>query len=258
MSTRKKSQQWLSCYAAIYALWAVVAVHCMSSIRGAERDPKEAPRAADVDRLMEALVTTNLPPERQEMPGGGFYKLKFSATFDWTEYARVVRTIKELERIAEDAWPQIVDHMLDKEYCVSTDRNGSGYNYSRGQVCYLLACNWLNRAYCGLMPLPPHYNFQGPAADPKELQKWCKERRDKPMSELQIEAGEWAIAVIPKESNESKEEQDFAIAAIREQIAKIRESKAPMPAKFFYPDTNCAYTEAESLKKDTSALESKK
>jgi hypothetical protein len=103
----------------------------------------------------------------------------------------------------------------------------------------------------------PQYQFQGPAADPEELQKWCKERRGKSMSELQIEAGEWAIAIIPKESNESKEEQDFAIAAIRKQIAKIRESKAPMPAKFSYPDTNCAYTEAEARKLNDSSIESK-
>jgi hypothetical protein len=189
--------------------------------------------AAEVGKIFDAMVTTNPRPEYVRFPSGG-HVLKFPTTFDWKEQTRVVAAIKQLEKVAEDAWPQIVDHMTDEDYCVSAELFGSPFTLSRGRVCYHLASNWLNETYCGLMPMDSErYNFGPPASDAKELQKWCKERRGKSLAELQIDAGQWAISIIPTESIESKEEQEFAISAIKDRIAKLRESKTPTAATFF-------------------------
>ena len=203
----------------------------------------------------DALCTTNKPPELLQL-SDGIHIPRFSPKFDWQEYSRVNEAIRKLQAMTESMWSQIVDHMTDEEYCITANSFGSAYNFSRGDVCYRIVRSWLNRGYCGLMPMDsPHYQFDTPVLGHKQLQKWCKERRNKSVNELQIEAAEWAISIITKESTRLKEMQDVAINAIEDRIAKIR--KSPMPGSFFSPDTLLLYTKqtAEKIEQEFDDLE---
>jgi hypothetical protein len=208
------------------------------------------------ERLITTLTTTNGPPKLFRT-ASGFIVPIFPADFNWEEYARIRAAIKDLEANAEDAWPSIVEHMTDPAYCFTVEAYDSAYNYSRGDVCYEIARSWLNRAYAGSMPMDrPLYQYQAPhAMKPESLREWCRARRDKELHEMQVEAGEWAISIIPRESKMPKESQDKAIAAIQERIVKLRGSRKPIPGKFFVTDVICPYAEKDAARFQRMAKE---
>lgn len=221
--------------------------------------------AENIAKLFKALVTTNEKPFVYKSHSG--YRMPvFPPSFDWEEYKRVIAAIDELEkRLAEnveEVWPILVDHMCDPEYSFTVDAYDSAYNYSRGYVCYCLARSWVNGVYAGLMPMDrPLYQYQAPhSMDPKALQKWCRERRDKKLYEIQIEAGEWALSIIPTESEMDEEDQQRAIKEIQKRIDRISKSKKPIAGKFFSVDVICPYSkeDAESFRRpDKEELEPK-
>ncbi len=199
------------------------------------------------ERLINALTTTNDPPELFKTTSGLRTPI-FPANFNWKEYARVRAAIKDLESNIEEAWPSVIEHLTDPGFCFTVERYDSAHNDSRGDVCYEIARSWLNRAYAGLMPMDrPLYQYQAPNGMKHELlQEWCRARRDKKLYEMQIEAGEWAISIIPKESKMPKELQDKAISDIQERIAKLRETRKPIPGSFFVTDVVCPYAEKDA------------
>ena len=216
------------------------------------------------EQLIKALTTTNGPPEVFKS-NSGYNEPVFPTTFDWVEYARVRAAITNLEANSEETWPSIVEHMTDGGYCFTVEAYDSAYNYSRGYVCYVIAQSWLNRTYAGLMPMDrPLYQYQAPhSMEPEALQEWCRIRRGKKLYEMQIEAGEWAISIIPKESKWPQEIQQSAVVDIQKRIAERRETRKPKPGKFFITDIICPYAEAdaaryrESVKKEKNEREEK-
>jgi hypothetical protein len=203
------------------------------------------------EKLIAALATTNHAPTLFRSPGTDNRSIPiFPKDFDWKEYARVRAAIKDLEANSEIAWSSIVEHLTDSQYCFTVESYDSAHNDSRGHVCFRIAQSWLNRAYTGLMPMDRLlYQYQAPHnMNSEELQRWCSARRDKKLYEIQIEAAEWALSIIPKESKMPKEPQIHAVAEIQKRIKKLRESHKAIPGKYFITDVICPFAERDAEK----------
>ena len=197
------------------------------------------------ERLIKALSTTNRPPRLSDDHEDSRFP-DFPKDFNWKEYARVRDAIKELDANSEEAWPSIVEHMTDTDYCFTADFIECAVNYSRGDVCFVIARNWISRGYFLAMPGGDGEQFRLPVREPKELQEWCRARRNKTFVEIQIEAAEWAVSTIRKEQRDLPEGLERRIAAIEGRIAKLRETNKPLREKFFVPRTTDWYSEAQA------------
>ncbi len=231
---------------------SLIAIAPGSAARG-ESPAKPAEKAAPArpaavekgERLIKALSTTNRPP-RLPNDGDDSSFPDFPKDFDWKEYQRVRDAIKDLDANSEEVWPSIVDHMTDTDYCFTARFIDWAQNYSRGDVCVVIARNWISRGYFCLMPGGDGEQFRLPVKGAKALQEWCRARRNKSFVEIQIEAAEWAASTIRKEQRDLPEGLERTIAGIEGRIAKLRETNKPLREKFFVPGTTGWYTEAEA------------
>jgi hypothetical protein len=220
---------------------AVIALPIILSSCSRADEPKEvehsvAPQAVSPkgEHLIAALATTNppignLPSDQPVIP----------RNFDWKEYRRVIEAIDALDANALEVWPSIVEHMTDTEHCTTVEHYESFYNYTVGEVCFILARNWVNRPYRGAMPGDnPLYEYQAPNnMDAVSLQKWLRGRHDKPLFEIQIESAEWALTFVrdlrlPSGLDWETERTDL-LGFIKGRIAELRENQKPFPGMFF-------------------------
>jgi len=210
----------------------------------AKSDPAPLAVVEKGERLIKALSTKNRAPKLLE--GAELVFPDFPKDFDWKEYARVRDAIKDLDANSEEVWPSIVEHMTDTDYCFTARFIDSAQNYSRGDVCIVIARDWIIRGYSCLMPGGDGQQFRLPVEGSKALQEWCQARRNKTFVDIQVEAAEWAISTIRKEHRPPQALLERSIARIEERIAKLREANKPLRAKFFEHGNMGWYVEEEA------------
>lgn len=192
------------------------------------------------ESLIRALKAGNQPP--RILKG----KPVFPTDFNWAEYSRTVKAITEVVNNAEEVFPSIVEHMTDEDYCITVSIYGQPINASVGEVCFRIARSWINRGYMGRMPegSRPIVNYQAPFnMQALEFREWFREKYiNMLLYELQIEAAEWSISIIPKTSKMPKVIQDLSIDSINKVISELRVKRKPIRGEFFDADTICAYS----------------
>ncbi len=197
-------------------------------------DPR---RQLDAQKLVTSLINRNpIPVTIRHAPDKD---VLFSQHYDWLEYNRVVKAICVLSDHGEDAWPVMVEHLVDEHYCTSLWFPCSSVDFSEnetvGDICREIIMGWLwsgwrrhltagidggtAKVAFGILRngVVPRKN--------KPLQEWCQQRKDKKLYELQIEMCEGAISKIPKVPDLSNEERQLIGDSILADIRSLRKSR---------------------------------
>jgi hypothetical protein len=202
---------------------------CPAGENQKEETMEEPEKPLDTRALVEALANRNPVPKfagTRQFPW-------FDEKYDWGEYNRVWRAIRELTRHAEYAWPEMVRHLDDDRYCTTFQEEGTTYNRTVGDTCREIIALNLSVAYCkNLTPMTQlvYVRMAWPqiAFDKKKLKSWCEERSNKRLYELQIEMCVWAIKELGKTGDVlrvSRLKLKAWIAAIEAEIESLRESE---------------------------------
>lgn len=227
----------LCCIAACLVILAILA--CCVQLGGKtliaqERATGAATSLIDVRKVIDGLRNRNAEP-RMIRGDVGFLPL-FDEKYDWSEYDRVVRTIRLLKCRAEDAWPELLMHFDDGTYCVSTASEAyeTGQNHTVGLVCQEIVRGYLRAGYSRhlhtlRLDKPQYMAIRSPAMlrDPATLKTWCEKRSEKKLYELQVEMCEWAIdeaATLPVLASE----RAAFVDAVRVEIAALNSSQTPV------------------------------
>jgi len=163
----------------------------------------------------------------------------FDERYDWSEYGRDLKVIADLADHAENAWPQMVEHLDDNRYCTTLWFPGSSVrrsvNESVGDVCRMIIKECLSTAYrrrlfIGLRGEMAKVTYGrliggGVPSQNDPLKVWCERRRDKVLYELQIETCEWVVSQVPNVPRLSPKDQAMIVDAIKADIESLRKAQ---------------------------------
>ena len=76
----------------------------------------------------------------------------FATDYDWHEYNRVYSSIRQLLARAEEAWPELLQHLDDKHYSFTDNQCDCAYNNSVGDVCRRIIEESFTEAYFRCFP----------------------------------------------------------------------------------------------------------
>ena len=247
-----------SCLPALF--WPTLlclAVNCSLS-RAANDPPGQDPASSrpviDPKALVEALADRNPVPQiAHGIPN-------FPRDFDWREYYRAYGVIPPLVNRAAEAWPEMVRHLDDGRDCATVDTALNGdyaLNWTIGNVCREIVAHTLTGSYIQHLTLDIlNYNgFEIPALtrSAKKLRAWCQARSSQPLYEMQIDAGELALAALQENKwpfhATPQQQRDWA-AVVKANVEALRKSRA---AYQFHGFAECMLpydsTQADELRK---------
>lgn len=229
----------------VTSLIGMSVLSCPLSLQADEPSQANAPgaqkkvndRMFDAKRTVESPVNHNSPPT---IIRGGNARAVFPEDYDWCEQRRVSEVIESLMEHAEEAWPELVNALSDDRYSVTFNIHDSPSNWRIGHVCAEIIYDYLAQGYFS-HSVPDTVDgrrwraiMMRPAAR-DDLTKWCQERKNKRLYELQIETCEWAIAEIPESfPMASADWQQKAIAEIRAEIRSLKTAKKALRPDYFY------------------------
>jgi hypothetical protein len=237
---RKKIPQY-QYHTSIYILLiriaaAFVVLCCINNIYAqAPIDNSKPLTAQDLDRLIDSLANHNEQPRFQ------INSPIFAVNYDWNEQDRVVKVINFLiEHNSVDLFPRLIKNLDDKRYSLTCEINGHAFNMTIGYICWTVAYKNLLAPFRGSWPnrseiinvisggdkiyYPPPY---------PNLKEWYQARKDKPLWEMQIEIGEWAIKTIENSNEISEHDKSIGIRMTKEVIDMLRKTKKPIFIKQF-------------------------
>jgi hypothetical protein len=196
--------------------------------------------AKEVAKMVEDIVNRNKPPELVTRPPRSDPSLVplYPESYDWKEEERVRQAIKKLEDdTTAEVWEEMVRRKDDPSYCVvvAVEPWENAKIYSVGYVCHKIAYSRLIGVIQQHMPDDP----TGPDGRPLKvgvdgsLADFGKERRIKPLYQLQIEVGEKALLGLSRLNVENfpKDEVDRARKKIEAEIEKLRKTREPILVK---------------------------
>ncbi|MGN6545955.1 MAG: hypothetical protein ACTHK7_12955 [Aureliella sp.] len=168
----------------------------------------------------------------------GRQKATQGPVFDSDESERVRKQLTKLSTDCESAWPELVSHLTDKRHSgiIGID---AGYprNLQVGDVCLLLIGETLSAPFYELIPNSKmnYHRFRIPAfaKDREKLKKWCQNRKDRKLYELQIEACQWALTELDSPDIQprdvSAEEKLIIAQQIRDEIENLKRTRSAVP-----------------------------
>jgi hypothetical protein len=207
--------------------------------------------------MVEALANNNPTP----VTIGHRHKPLFDENFDWNENSRARNSIPVLILNVELAWPQLVSHLGDERYCTTYKSfSGSSYNRTVGDICREIVLRNLSNAYFETVHFTPKEVFLNMQTasflrDPKILQRWCADRHERKLYELQIEMCEWAQKALAEQEEFAQVDADVRSRwsdAISDVARRLHEAKAAILWRGFGPEEIAGYTQldAEAIRRD--------
>ena len=202
-----------------------------------------APRvySSNDPNLVDNLASTNSAWTIRGQPGKE--KATKGKKFDPAESERIRIHLKEILRKNEEVWDDLVSHLSDDRHSgiVGID---SGYprNWNVSDVCQHIIGDTLSAPYYRHLPgtKANYHRFKMPsfAKDKESLAKWCLERKNRKLYELQIEACEWAVkeldsADISTRDIDAPMRTELA-ALIRKEIEDLKKTKTAVPCTSMY------------------------
>ena len=126
-----------------------------------EDDSAKNDRAAELDRLIEGLVSRNKQPPivplkpPDTIKHGSVWNFVetdraplFSKDYSWADQERVLAALKKLEGIeGEELWPRLVEHSKDMRYSLTCIDCEDPVNLTVGKLCWWMAHNDLLCVY---------------------------------------------------------------------------------------------------------------
>jgi hypothetical protein len=169
-------------------LWAFVQLGLCQHGTGIEPTSKEEP-ANDYPQLISHLASPNNKPITKIDARS---TVKFPMGYDVEAQKRIAAARQVLHDNIENALPYLVGALDDKRYCMTIDwAEGDGYyNCSVGQICRDVIASQLE-------VYRDPISFSGPGHwhhyDYSISKEWWEQRKSGRLSDLQIEAIDWAI-----------------------------------------------------------------
>lgn len=182
-----------------------------------------------IQELIKALANKNEPPPIDDSGPG---RAVFPPDYDWVEQARVISVWQKLHDRGEEAFPDLVAHVKDREYCVSCPHfnTGAWSNRTVGKICwYILTAHiepYHRPTSMGMSHVVPK--------DPDKIREWWERRKDCSLAELQLEAisvarKNWlTIKVIRNGGPVLEEQRKEGIELLDSLAEKIKESGEPI------------------------------
>lgn len=198
---------------------------------GLADDTKSQPaKETNFSKLIEELVSPNMPPVTQNRAGGN---VRFPAGYDVAAQRRIDEVRQTLQDRFEESLPFLIAALDDERYCLTISwADGDGfYNESVGAVCRNIIESQLEVYRDKIV-------FSGPRHwhkyDYKQISReWWQARRERKLFELQIEAVEWAIQQFEKSDDSDprfdRVKQRSDLRSLRDKIAKTQKPVQPRP-----------------------------
>lgn len=221
----------------VIAIVTLFGSDCSCAAREPDVVHSDPQRQLDAQKLVASLINRNpIPVTVRNAPDED---VLFSQHYDWAEYNRVIKAICVLSDHGEDAWPVMVEHLVDKHYCTSLNFPCSSVDLSEnktvGDICRDIILGWLWSGCRGHLTVrlggetaKVAFGILHSGAVPrknKALQEWCQQRKDKKLYELQIEMCEGVISKIPQVPDLSNEERQLIGDSILADIRSLRKSR---------------------------------
>jgi hypothetical protein len=204
----------------------VLASALPDSVRGQETLAKEM-RDRKYRQLIAHLVSPNKPPEtgRTKDRREGF--VRFPQDYDKEAQARVNEARKALSDNFDEALPFLVEALDDQRYCMTIVVQEQFFqNYSVGQVCRNVIASHIE-VYRDQLEFwnARHWRLY----DYPISKEWWRERQERTVADLQLEAIDWAIA--KRQSDEIwTEKRESGIRALRKLREDLSETKKTLPS----------------------------
>jgi hypothetical protein len=215
--------------------WSVILFSSLSPAVAGEPKPA-APTPA---QMVDAIVNRNQPPKLLERRGLPRNVALFPQGYDWQEEKRVHEALARLyQDTTAELWEELVRRTNDPSYCivVVSQQSEASVIRSVGSICRELAADRLHDVYRQHLPGDPK-RFEGrtvilPMASFKGgLADWRKERKDRSLYQLQIEACEEAIKELAQVESVPQRDKDRARRKIEFEIETMRSTKQPLIGK---------------------------
>jgi hypothetical protein len=215
----------------------------VGAVHAGEGSKRDATNAA---KMVDAIVNRNKQPKVVERSKGWpMIVAVFPESYDWKEEDRVRTALgKLLEDTSVEVWEELVRRgdKDDSKYCVvSVTRQAESADvWSVDAICGVCAYSRLTGVYRQHMPNDPRMEGWPLQVNIgiKNLADWRKERKDKPLYQLQIEVCEKAIVELSRVKGLSKDEKATAQKKIEAEIEQLKKSKQPIFWKddYLFPD----------------------
>jgi hypothetical protein len=211
----------------------LLALLCAMVLLGVSRQstgidpPSKKEFSTDYAQLISQLVSPNQKPVTEN---GADSSVRFPTNYDVAAQKRIEVARQTLHDDIENALPYLIGALNDERYCMTIDwmSGDAFYNYSVGQICENVIASQLE-------VYREKIRFSGPAHwkryDYPISKQWWDERKSRRLSDLQVEATDWAIErrkAEPKDSiREGRENEVAELKKLRDEIAKSGKPAKP-------------------------------
>lgn len=214
---------------------AVLVVLAVNTFAGERAKKKLTPA-----EMVAALATKNRPPKYVDHDLVNDAKVPlFPAGYDWKEYGRVRAAIFAIDRgVTPELWEELLKHVDDKRYAITlVDASpglpdvASGRDFTVGEICGAIssACLWklYERHSVSANDVTRPWLQIGAAAEIDDLVAWRKQRADKLLWELQLEACTSALKNVETLDRANVEQKARIRKGIQGEIDKLKSEKRP-------------------------------
>lgn len=207
-------------------LGAVMLLGRCQKVAGDE-PPSKQETTKNYAQLISQLVSPNKEATTQN---GADSKVKFPIGYDVAAQKRIEALRQVLHDDIENALPYLVGALDDQRYCMTINwMDGDAYyNFSVGTICRNVIASHLEvyREEISFFGSGHWNRYNYPIS-----KKWWDERKGRRLSELQVEAIDWAIEKRKAEPKEFTEGRENEIAELQNLRATIAKSGKPAPSQ---------------------------
>jgi hypothetical protein len=154
----------------------------------------------------------------------------FPARYDYEAQKTVKAAWIELTKMGTAAFPLLVEHLDDQRYCDSRDLAGDMYNFTVAAACRCILRDQLEPYHdflggrTGLEHLEEYSYVHEVIGNKDTARTWLASHRNQQLWELQAEAIEWLLKIIPNYDDN----EDIEVEALRQLLAQLRQEKQPL------------------------------
>jgi hypothetical protein len=172
--------------------------------------------------------------------------IKLPPNYDFDEQKRVWAEVNGLFDDAESIWAELVEHLDDQRYSLTMTSNVSGrsYEWTVGDICHEIVARNLTQGYYESLK-PKSFDRYRTLRNPTflnrpEVKRWCQERKDKKLQELQVEVCELTVIALASDDHLARalstEDRKSCVKSINGAAAELRRAKTATLYKGFGPE----------------------
>ncbi|HEY3968734.1 MAG TPA: hypothetical protein VGM05_29570 [Planctomycetaceae bacterium] len=199
-------------------------------------------QADEIERLIDALASTNKAPKQRGQDGG--LGLDYPPEYDKNAEVVVKHAGDKLIAHGATAFPALFEHLDDRRFS-HVDEGANGFATAAvGAACgSIIACQLEIYEKINIYPgaFPSYYRYV--VHKDEKPDEWCKSHTEMSLYEMQTEAVEWAISEqkeishVGKYRGEKVDTKKLAeiIARNERTLERLRETRKPIVAKRAFP-----------------------